>query len=149
MSMPEQGLKPVPAQAYRCLARADSSCCLNRCCILFLEQASDCLVGPSHCVACAGLWSEGQELVVDPAKSGNALRFINDCIGMPKGQTKSVATVEVFDFATLRPHIFFFTVAPVKANQELLMDYGEVRFPPSPSLSAVACSFSRSLLLRT
>ena len=67
---------------------------------------------------------------MDPAKSGNALRFINDCIGMPKGQTKSVAPVEVFDFATLRPHIFFFTVAPVKANQELLMDYGEVSFPP-------------------
>ena len=67
------------------------------------------------------------ELVVDPYRAGNALRYINDCQGMPGGLTKNVATVEVFDHDTLRPHILFFTVEAVLAGQEVLMDYGEVR----------------------
>ncbi|BDA48865.1 hypothetical protein COCOBI_12-5480 [Coccomyxa sp. Obi] len=73
----------------------------------------------------AGLWSEDMELVVDPCRAGNVLRYINDYQGMPGGITKNVATVEVFDHDTLRPHIFFFTIQAVSAGEELLMDYGE------------------------
>ncbi|EIE18142.1 hypothetical protein COCSUDRAFT_60516 [Coccomyxa subellipsoidea C-169] len=65
-----------------------------------------------------------QGLVVDPAAGGNMLRYVNDAIGFPEGYRNTVATVEVFDYATLRPHIFFYTTEDVKAGEELLMDYG-------------------------
>lgn len=88
------------------------------------------------------------ELVVDPCKAGNALRYINDYQGMPVGITKNVATVEVFDHDTLRPHILFFTIEAVLAGEELLMDYGEVGCLPWGLFEdgALACWSLQSLM---
>ncbi len=82
-----------------------------------------------------------QGLVVDPAAGGNMLRYVNDAMGFPEGYRNTVATVEVFDYATLRPHIFFYTTEDIKAGEELLMDYGVVSVLtslPFPPLSAPA-----------
>ncbi|CAL8463269.1 g2803 [Coccomyxa elongata] len=89
------------------------------------EKSGNMITGKANLGLTSGLWSEGMELVVDPCKAGNALRYINDYMGMPGGVTKNVATVEVFDHDTLRPHILFFTIEAVSAGEELLMDYGE------------------------
>lgn len=74
----------------------------------------------------AGLWTEGRDLVVDPAKAGNMLRYVNDVECLGGRRAKNVEMVEFFDHNTLRPHSFFFTVAPVRAGRELLLDYGNV-----------------------
>lgn len=54
------------------------------------------------------------------------LRLINDYDGMPGNSLANVVMVEVFDRATLRPHILFFTALGIPAGRELLLDYGEV-----------------------
>lgn len=76
---------------------------------------------------CAGQWTDNKDLVVDPAKAGNVLRFINDYMGFGEDVVNNVTWVEVFDLGTLRPHIFIFTVANIRAGEEILLDYGNVR----------------------
>lgn len=63
---------------------------------------------------------------MDPAKAGNLLRFVNDFDGFGDGVVNNATMIEVFDFATLRPHIFFFMVAEIRAGEEILLDYGDV-----------------------
>jgi len=79
-------------------------------------------------ISCAGTWTDGKDLAIDPIKAGNMLRLINDFTGMPGNPLANVVIVEVFDRATLRPHILFFTVVNILAGTELLLDYGEVTF---------------------
>jgi len=74
----------------------------------------------------AGLWTEGRELVVDPAKAGNMLRYVNDIEGLGGRRAKNLEMVEFFDHETLRPHTFFFTAVLVCVGCELLLDYGQV-----------------------
>jgi hypothetical protein len=35
--------------------------------------------------------------------------------------------MQMYDFSTLRPHMFVFSVRRVKKGQEFLLDYGDVR----------------------
>lgn len=79
-----------------------------------------------------GFWTDHKDLIVDPARAGNLLRFINDYVGIPGGVTCSAHMVEVIDRATLRPHIFCFTFTPVRAGTEILLDYGDVSFLLGP-----------------
>lgn len=55
------------------------------------------------------------------------LRFVNDFNGFGDGVVNNATMIEIFDFATLRPHTFVFTVAGIRAGQEILLDYGDVR----------------------
>ncbi|CAL8462731.1 g2264 [Coccomyxa elongata] len=72
-----------------------------------------------------GLWTDNKDLVVDAARAGNMLRFVNDFDGFRDGVVNNATMIEIFDFATLRPHTFFFTVADIRAGQEILLDYGD------------------------
>ncbi len=64
--------------------------------------------------------------MVDPVKAGNMLRFVNDFAGVGDGVVNNAMMIEIFDFATLRPHIMFFTTVDVRAGEEILLDYGDV-----------------------
>lgn len=83
-------------------------------------------------------WTGETDLVVDPAKAGNMLRFMNDKEGMDafygRADFPNVTVVEAEDQATLLPHMFVFATRDIEAGEELIFDYGDVRLPSFPSV---------------
>ncbi len=74
-----------------------------------------------------GHWAIGREIVIDASRARNCMALINDPRGFPGGKTANVMSVQVLDCATGQLHLFIITRRPVKAGEELLLDYGKVR----------------------
>ncbi|EIE22308.1 hypothetical protein COCSUDRAFT_56002 [Coccomyxa subellipsoidea C-169] len=70
-------------------------------------------------------WAIGREIVIDASRARNCLALINDPRGFPGGKMANVMSVQVLDCATGQLHLFIITKRPVKAGEELLLDYGK------------------------